>query len=79
MPKSSFKVAKFWSLWVITIFLSAQFYKFHAPELEIISNKSYAEVYVLEGISAITIFFLKEKCLVLILNYTKILKTWTQL
>lgn len=71
MPESNFKVAKFWSLQVITVFLSAQFYKSDVPELEIINNKSYAEVYVLEGISAIIIFFSWKKnvlCLVLIIQ-----------
>ena len=56
---------------VITIFLSVQFHKSNFTELQIISNKSDAKVYVPKEISAVDIFFLEKKCLLLILNYSK--------
>lgn len=40
-------------------------------ELQIISNKTDAKVYVPKKVSAVDVFFLEEKHLLLILNYSK--------
>lgn len=57
---------------VITIFIPAQSYKTDFTELQIISSKNDAEVYILKEISAISMVFLGEKCLVLILDYSRL-------